>query len=118
MAKILDALTAEVTNDMTVMGSATTLITGFAARQQAAVEAALGNGATAEELVPVQAEPALSARDVMRRRDSVADFKSFDPFTSLDDHASDLVSQDERNPVDPVPLETVGPAYTARLYLY
>ena len=56
MAKILDALTAEVTNDTTVMGSATTLITGFAARQQAAVEAALGNGATAEELVPVQAE--------------------------------------------------------------
>ena len=56
MAKILDALTAEVTNDTTVMGSATTLITGFAASQQAAVDAALANGATAEELAPVQAE--------------------------------------------------------------
>lgn len=38
------------------MESATVLINGIAARVQAAVEAAIANGATAEELAPVQAE--------------------------------------------------------------
>lgn len=36
--------------------SATLLVRGFTARIQAAVDAALANGATAEELAPVQAE--------------------------------------------------------------
>lgn len=53
---VLDNLATEVTDDVTVMGSATTLINGFAARVQAAVDAALANGATAEQLAPVQAE--------------------------------------------------------------
>lgn len=39
-----------------VMASATTLINGFAARIQAAVDAAIANGATEEELKPVQDE--------------------------------------------------------------
>lgn len=53
---ILAALEAEVTEATTVMASATALINGFAARVQAAVDAAIANGATAEELAPVQAE--------------------------------------------------------------
>ena len=53
---ILAALEAEVAEATTVMASATTLIAGFAARVQAAVDAALDNGATAAELAPVQAE--------------------------------------------------------------
>lgn len=39
-----------------VMESATTLINGFAARLQAAIDQALANGATAEELAPFIAE--------------------------------------------------------------
>lgn len=53
---ILSALEAEVTEATTVMASATALINGFAARVQTAVDAALANGATADELAPVQAE--------------------------------------------------------------
>lgn len=53
---ILAALEAEVAEATSVMASATTLINGFAARLQAAVDAALANGATAAELEPVQAE--------------------------------------------------------------
>lgn len=55
-SQILEDLKAEVQNDVTVMGSATILINGFAARQQTAIDAALANGATAEQLAPVQAE--------------------------------------------------------------
>ncbi len=53
---ILGDLETSVTNATTVMASATALINGIAARIQAAVDAALANGATAEELAPVQAE--------------------------------------------------------------
>lgn len=53
---VLAELEKEVASDVTVMGSAATLINGFAARQQAAIDAALANGATAEQLAPVQAE--------------------------------------------------------------
>lgn len=53
---ILDDLATEVTAATTVMASATALINGIAARIQAAVDAALANGATAAELAPVQAE--------------------------------------------------------------
>jgi hypothetical protein len=52
----LEALAAQVTNTTTVMASATILINGIAARIQAAVDAAIQNGATAEELAPVQDE--------------------------------------------------------------
>ncbi len=53
MNDVLDKLAAEVAADVTVMASATTLIDGFAARLQAAVDKALANGATAEQLAPV-----------------------------------------------------------------
>jgi len=54
--KLLDDLQAAVTKATTVETSAKALIDGFAARQQAAIDAALANGATAEQLAPVQAE--------------------------------------------------------------
>ena len=53
---ILAALEAEVAEAPTVMASATALIEGFVGRIQAAVDAALANGATEAELAPVQAE--------------------------------------------------------------
>lgn len=53
---ILATLTAEIAEDVTVMGSATILINGFAARMQTAVDAALANGATEAELAPIAAE--------------------------------------------------------------
>jgi hypothetical protein len=53
---ILGNLTAQVAQTTSVDASAKVLIDGFAARMQAAVDAALSNGATAEELAPVQAE--------------------------------------------------------------
>lgn len=56
--QILADLELEVTNARTVMGGAATLIRGFEARMNAAVEAALANGATAEELAPITDEVA------------------------------------------------------------
>ena len=53
---VLADLQATVAATTTVEDSATALINGFAARVQAAVDAAIGNGATAEELKPVQDE--------------------------------------------------------------
>jgi hypothetical protein len=53
---VLADLTQTVTDTVGVMESATALIDGFAARLQAAVDAALNNGATEAELAPVQAE--------------------------------------------------------------
>jgi hypothetical protein len=53
---VLGELSREVSESTTIMDSATSLINGIAARVQAAVDAALANGATAEELAPVQAE--------------------------------------------------------------
>jgi hypothetical protein len=50
---VLDQLTATVTRATTVETSAAELINGFSARLQAAVDAALANGATAAELAPV-----------------------------------------------------------------
>lgn len=50
---ILSGLVTEVTDFTTVAKSATALINGFAARQQAAIEEALANGATADELAPL-----------------------------------------------------------------
>lgn len=53
---ILSDLEQSVTRATTVMSSATQLINGIAARIQAAVDAAVSNGATAAELAPVQLE--------------------------------------------------------------
>lgn len=50
---IIDGITAEATNDVTVMGSATKLINGFQAAEQAAIDQALANGATAAQLAPL-----------------------------------------------------------------
>jgi hypothetical protein len=59
---ILGSLEAAVTKATTVNDSAIALINGFAQRLTDAIAAAVANGATAEELAPVQAEAdALSA---------------------------------------------------------
>ncbi len=52
----LDALAAAVTKTTDVEQAAIEALNGVAARIQTAVEAALANGATAEQLAPVQAE--------------------------------------------------------------
>jgi hypothetical protein len=49
----LTDLTNEITNATSVEASATALINGIAAQIQAAVQAAIANGATAAELQPV-----------------------------------------------------------------
>ena len=53
---ILADLQAQVAKNTDVENSATVLINGIAGRIQAAVDAALANGATAAELAPVAAE--------------------------------------------------------------
>jgi hypothetical protein len=53
---VLQTLADQVTKTTTVEASAKVLIDGFATRLQAAVDAALANGATEAELAPVQAE--------------------------------------------------------------
>lgn len=55
---VLADLDAEVTRATTVQAGAAALIRGIAARIDAAVQLALGNGATAEELAPITAEVA------------------------------------------------------------
>ncbi len=55
-SQILADLDAAVTKATTVEASAAVLIRGIGSRIQAAVDAALANGATAAELAPVQAE--------------------------------------------------------------
>ena len=56
VSPILTTLTAEIAEAKGAMASAVVAINGFAARQQAAIDAALELGATAEELAPIQAE--------------------------------------------------------------
>ncbi len=53
---VLAELEAAVAQATSVEASATALINGFAARLTAAIEAAIGNGATEAELAPVTAE--------------------------------------------------------------
>ena len=53
---VLDQLAAQVTANTTVEASAVIALNGIAARIQAAVDAALANGATAAELAPVTDE--------------------------------------------------------------
>lgn len=55
-ADTLAALQAAVANDVSVETSAIALISGIITRVQAAVDAAIAGGATAEQLAPVQAE--------------------------------------------------------------
>ncbi len=55
MSPILQDLLDTVTRARTVDASATILIKGFPAKLDAAVAAAVANGATAAELAPVQA---------------------------------------------------------------
>jgi len=55
-AQVLADLTAQVARNTDVEASAVLFINGSADRLAAAVAAALANGATAEELAPVQAE--------------------------------------------------------------
>ncbi len=52
----LTDLDAAVTKATTVDTAAALLIRGFASRTQAAIDAALANGATEAQLAPVQAE--------------------------------------------------------------
>lgn len=54
MAQVLTDLAAQVAVNTSVEGSAVVLINGFAQRLTDAVAAAIANGATAEELAPVQ----------------------------------------------------------------
>lgn len=56
MAADLNPLIEEVKAIEGVVESATAFVNGVAARVQAAIDAALANGATAEQLAPVQAE--------------------------------------------------------------
>lgn len=49
----LEALRAQVEASTAIETSAVTLINGIAAQQQAAVDAALANGATEEQLKPI-----------------------------------------------------------------
>jgi len=56
MNPVLDVLAAQVSATTQVIDSAVVLINGFAARVQAAIDAAVANGATAEQLAPVQGE--------------------------------------------------------------
>lgn len=55
---VLDELQTAVTNITGVVASAVALINGIAARVQSAVDAAIANGATAEQLKPVTDEVA------------------------------------------------------------
>lgn len=52
-AQVLADLTAEVNQTTGIMASATALIDGFGAKLQAAVDAAIANGATEAELAPL-----------------------------------------------------------------
>ena len=58
MAAVLDDLAAQVNATVGVIDSAVALLTGIGARIEAAVAAALANGATAEQLAPVADEVA------------------------------------------------------------
>jgi hypothetical protein len=62
-APILADLAAAVERSKTVTASAVALINGIAARIQAAVDAAIANGATAAELAPITDEVAALTSD-------------------------------------------------------
>lgn len=64
---LLADLAAQVQATTEIEASAVKLINGIAARVQAAVDAAIANGATAEQLAPVTAEVAAlkSSNDIL-----------------------------------------------------
>lgn len=64
----INDLIAAIDSSIGAMNSAVTFINGAAARQQAAIDAALANGATAEQLAPVVAEMNL----MIAKRDELA----------------------------------------------
>lgn len=59
MNPVLEELRKQVEETTAVVGSAVTLIDGIGGRIEAAVAAAIANGATAEQLAPVSAEVAV-----------------------------------------------------------
>lgn len=71
-SQILADLTAQVAKNTEVEASAVLLINGIAARIQAAVDAAIANGATAEELAPVALEVAALNASASALGDAVA----------------------------------------------
>ena len=94
---VLADLQTEVAATVGAMQSATVFINGTAARLEAAVLAALANGATAEELAPITAE--ISA--MKSERDNLAS-----AIAANDDVADEPVDDpndptDPANPVDP-----------------
>jgi len=69
---VLGDLTAAVSNIVGVVDSAVALINGIAARVEAAVAAALVNGATEAELAPVAAEVAALNENAAKLAEAVA----------------------------------------------
>jgi len=69
---VLEDLRAQVETTNGVIASAVAVLNGIAARIQAAVDAALANGATAEELAPVTAEVASLTASTQGLADAVA----------------------------------------------
>jgi len=69
---VLEDLRAQVETTNGVIASAVAVLNGIAARIQAAVDAALANGATAEELAPVTAEVASLTASTSALADAVA----------------------------------------------
>ncbi len=72
MAAVLDALKAQVEKNTSVEASAVILINGIKDRIQAAVNAALANGATEAELAPITDEIAALGASATSLGDAVA----------------------------------------------
>jgi ABC-type branched-subunit amino acid transport system substrate-binding protein len=68
----IDPLIQQIKADDDVVDSAVILINGFVARMQAAVDAALANGATGAELQPLTDEIALQKSKTQALADAVA----------------------------------------------
>lgn len=72
MNPVLEDLRLQVEETTAVVGSAVTLINGIGARVQTAVDAAIANGATAEQLAPVTDEVAALKASSQALADAVA----------------------------------------------
>lgn len=85
---ILASLEAQVRATTEIETSAVTLINGFSARVQAAVDAAIAGGATAEQLAPVQTEvDALTASNSALAAAVAANTEKSAPFTTATEPA-------------------------------
>ncbi len=71
-SQVLADLKAQVAKNTEVEASAVTLINGIAARIQAAIDAAIANGATEAELAPVADEVAALTASATALGDAVA----------------------------------------------